>query len=327
LFYALSLCFLAALLSTAATATTTSTDGNSGHHDNSHGRHFNRAPIVLIEHSLAQKRVRVVQLLVVGVVGIVFGGLGNFFVSDSCHFLSIPAPSSSSTSSTSTTTALTDDDAQDNNNNVNGMTASPFVLHFGIWKYSPVESSAMGYPYCIQYGEPYPEPIASRIANSLSLLCAVLSMIILWWYLIVGIPISWSTGVYAAAAAGIFQLLTPILFVQSRLCRRAAAYGQCQTGPSVILSCFVGVLWLIVAAELHYNAPLSLKEEVQLRLHQQQQQQQLQQSRRLPNPMVVAPTSLELADFKDASLQFWHRFHRPPTTPLTTTATDRCRLK
>jgi hypothetical protein len=306
--------FLSALLSTA---TTTTSDGSGSHHhhhsNTSTNGHFNRAQIVLIEHSLAQKRVRVVQLLVVGVVGIVFGGLGNFFVSDSCHFLSIPAPSSSS----STTANDAQNDSANNNNadGDNSMTTSPFVLHFGIWKYSPIESSAMGYPYCIQYGDPYPEPIASRFANSLALLCAVLSMIILWWYLIVGIPVSWSTGVYAAAAAGIFQLLTPILFVQSRLCRRAA-YGQCQTGPSVILSCFVGVLWLIVAAELHYNAPLSLKEEVQLRLHQQQQQQ-----RRTP----IAPTSLELADFKDASLQFWHRFYRPPT-PLTT-ATDRCRLK
>lgn len=229
-----------------------------------------KAQIILIEHSLAQKRVRVVQLMVVGIVGILFGGLGNFFVSNSCHFLSIPASSNS----------------------------NDFILHFGIWKYSPVESSASGYPYCIQYGDPYPEPVASRLTNCLALACAVLSMIILWWYLIVGVPISWSTGVASAAAAGGFQILTPIFFIQSRLCR---SFDKCAAGPSVILSCFIGVLWLIVAAELHYNRPAVFEEEEERR--------------------SSIASSLELADFQDASIQFWHRFYRPP--PMTTSERNR----
>jgi hypothetical protein len=108
------------LATTTTTSITTSTD--DGNHHRAHHQ------IVLIEHSLAQKRVRVVQLMVVGVVGIVFGGLGNFFVSDSCYFRSIPASSSASASLSSSSSANDNDSsAADDTNN-----SDAFVLHLGI---------------------------------------------------------------------------------------------------------------------------------------------------------------------------------------------------
>ena len=77
------------------------------------------------EHPLtAHKRVQVAQLLIAGIVGILMGWLGNAVVGTSCHFASVQVPV--------------------------GRNAELFTLHFGLYKYSTVDSSLNGYVDCLQ---------------------------------------------------------------------------------------------------------------------------------------------------------------------------------
>lgn len=68
---------------------------------------------------LASKRVKVAQLLIAGIVGILVGWLGNAVVGTSCHFASVQVEV--------------------------GKNSDLFSLHFGLYKYSTVDSSLNGY--------------------------------------------------------------------------------------------------------------------------------------------------------------------------------------
>jgi len=72
----------------------------------------------LVDTSVAQKRVKVAQLLLAGLVGILIGWLGNAVVGTSCHFASVQVPV--------------------------GQNGDYFALHFGLYKYSTVDSSLNG---------------------------------------------------------------------------------------------------------------------------------------------------------------------------------------
>jgi hypothetical protein len=86
---------------------------------------FREDEAFLMNTGLAHKRVRVVQLLIIGLVGILLAWMGNFFVSSSCYFASVPVAV--------------------------GQYGDLFPLHFGLWNYSPVDSALSGYKYCSPY--------------------------------------------------------------------------------------------------------------------------------------------------------------------------------
>jgi hypothetical protein len=179
----------------------------------------------------AQKRVRVVQLLIVGLVGLLLGWLGNFFVGTSCHFAEL---------------------------NVQvGQYGDDFSLHFGLWKYSPADSALTGYKYCYPYnaGAAYYEseaPILARIANLLALLAGTYSLMVLWFYLITGRALRscWRWAVWMGYLAGLLQFLTLVFFV-GHLCQ----IRSCQWGPAASLALVTSVAWVVLGWELHYQAP------------------------------------------------------------------------
>jgi hypothetical protein len=195
----------------------------------------------LINTGLAHKRVRVVQLMIIGLFGILLPWMGNLFVSSSCYFASVSA--------------------------VIGSNGDVFPLHFGLWNYTPVSSVLDGSNYCYPYYHstnddsyssmqyPFSAPILSRMFNLAALFAGTFSLVVLWYYLIssrVRHP-WWNAAVYAALGAGIFQFATPLFFLGGRMCRS----NSCAVGPGMALSIVTALAWCIFAAELYHHCPIS----------------------------------------------------------------------
>ena len=184
----------------------------------------------LMNTGLAHKRVRVVQLLIIGLVGVLLGWLGNFFVSSSCYFASVPVQV--------------------------GQNGDVFELRFGLWNYSPVDSALNGFKYCYPYGGQHVSdaPVVSRACNLAALLAGTYSLVVLWVYLISARVNAkfWEAAVYAAFAAGVLQFGTPIFFFTGRMCRNAS----CSAGPAAALAAVTAVAWAVLGAELYYHCPV-----------------------------------------------------------------------
>lgn len=225
----------------------------------------------LLNTALAKRRVRVTQLLIIGLVGLLVGWLGNFFVSTSCNYVSSGVDVSQ-----------------------NGV---DFRLHFGLWKYSPVDSALNGYKYCYPYDSSDEAPIFARIANLLALLAGTYSQVVLWYYLIMGREVPtrfWKWAVYSAVIAGVLQLATLTVFASS-VCHNR----HCTMGSGAILALVTAVSWFVFAFELHYNRP---------------SEEQQHRGKGLSSMDLV-----ELADLQGASKEYWGRLagtYRPPP-PLT----------
>lgn len=187
----------------------------------------------------ASKRVRVVQLLVIGLFGLLLGWLGNFFVASSCHFASVLVQV--------------------------GQYGDEFSLHFGLWKYSPADSAVDGFTYCTPYADSHEQqaPIVPRIANLLALLLGTFGLGVLWVYLITGRTNTeyWNHAITCSAAAGALQCLTLFFFV-GRLCRDAS----CSMGPAAWLAIVTSLAWILLAAELYYQTPIPHSESVLKRI-------------------------------------------------------------
>ena len=177
----------------------------------------------------AQKRVRAIQLLMVGLLGLILGWLGNFFVGTSCHFVNVPVQA--------------------------GQYQGTFPLHFGLWKYSPADSAMSGYSYCYPYSGTHDNdvPLVSRISNIVALVFGTYSLVVLWWYLITGQAnrVLWHAGVWTALLAAVAQMSTLFFFFDS-LCQER----ECSWGPASFLAIGTSVAWVILGFELYYQAPM-----------------------------------------------------------------------
>ena len=175
----------------------------------------------------AQKRVRAVQLLLVGLLGLILGWLGNFFVGTSCHFVNVP---------------------------VRAGNGGNFALHFGLWSYSPADSAMSGYSYCYPYSGSHDNdvPLVSRIANIVALVFGTYSLVVLWWYLVTGQAnrTMWSIGVWTALLAAVAQMTTLFFFFDT-LCQERT----CSWGPASFLAIATSVAWIVLGFELYYQAP------------------------------------------------------------------------
>ena len=184
----------------------------------------------------AQKRVKAVQLLVVGLLGLILGWLGNFFVGTSCHFVNVPLQAGQS---------------------------GNFDLHFGLWKYSPADSAMSGYKYCYPYGGSHDNevPLVSRVANIVALATGTYSLVVLWWYLITGKGSRnmWYLGVGTALVAAAAQMGTLYFFFDT-LCQDRV----CSWGPASFLAIATAAAWIILAFELYYQAPMTDKKAANL---------------------------------------------------------------
>ena len=180
--------------------------------------------------SLARKRVRVVQLLGIGLLVFLISFLGGFWVQSSCHFVSAIFSV--------------------------GENDESFRLRFGLWKYSPVDSSFQGYSYCTQYDDEYAggSPWFARAASLIALIGGGYSLIVLWIYLVFGRCNHhvWKTSIVAAALSGALQLSTLSIFA-GPICQS----HQCSLGPAGLVSLLAGCFYFFLAYEMHYNTPMT----------------------------------------------------------------------
>lgn len=184
----------------------------------------------IINTALARKRVRVVQLLIIGLIGILVAFLGGIYVQSSCHFVSAAVEV--------------------------GQSNQVFLLHYGLWKYTPMDSVFQGYSYCYEYDDEYTSdsPLFPRYASVAALVGGAFSLGVLWFYLISGRAVLcyWKSAVVVAALSGALQLCTLFFFMGS-VCRR----DVCTLGPAGILAVVAGTVWFILAFEMHYNTPMT----------------------------------------------------------------------
>jgi len=178
---------------------------------------------------IVRKRTKVVQLLVIGLLGIIGGFFGGVYALSTCNFASA--------------------DVEVGNNNF-------FRLHFGMWKYSPLDSVFQGYSYCYQYDDEYTAdaPMQARIVAVTALISGSASLSVLWIYLILGVTkeFYWKNAVRLSVLAGFCQASTA-LFFRGNICQR----NSCVLGPGAIISLITTIVWFIVAYEMHHNAPMS----------------------------------------------------------------------
>merc|ERR1712048_378583 len=137
---------------------------------------------LILTPKIARKRTKVVQLLVIGLLGIIGGFFGSIFTLYTCNFASA--------------------DVEVGNNNF-------FRLHFGMWKYSPLDSVFQGYSYCYPYDDQYTAdaPVPARIVAVVALMSGSASLSVLWIYLILGVTkeFYWKNAVRLLMLAGSCQ--------------------------------------------------------------------------------------------------------------------------
>jgi hypothetical protein len=183
--------------------------------------------------AVAKKRVRVVQLLAVGLLSFAAGILGSVWAQGSCHFI------------TAVVEYVQEDDA----------TTSYYYedLHYGLYEVSPdSETAAQGGASCSPYStiNEVDEPIVPRVVGVVALVTGTLAVGVLWIYLIFGkAEINWwKFAVVSAVVAGVSQLST-LLFFAGNVCQS----NECSFGPGAIVSIVSSIAFFVLAFEMHYN--------------------------------------------------------------------------
>lgn len=229
--------------------------------------------------SIARKRERVVQLLTIGLLSFLIAFLGGFLVMASCHFVSVSIKDES-----------------------NG---KDFDLHFGLWKYSPLDSAYQGYSYCNHYDGNFisQAPWIGRISSLVSLLGGGFSLTVLWLYLVLGkcVQNMWTIAIYSAALSGALELSTLSIFF-GPICSE----DTCKLGPGGAISIVAGCFYFVLAFEMHYNTPL---------VHLRDNSIQDIPSREEPHRMVA---NLEMTDFEYGAKAYVQRIAFGEANPYPT---------
>jgi hypothetical protein len=179
--------------------------------------------------AFARKRVRVVQLLGAGLLTFLVSLMGGFWLQSSCHFVS-------------TTVVAGENEAE-------------FTLRFGLWKYTPIDSVFEGYTYCSPYDDDYAieAPWVGRFTSNLAFIGGAFSLIVLWVYLVFGRcnHLFWKGAVVSAGLSGILQLIT-LSILAGPICSNG-----CSLGPGGLVSILAGCIYIFLAYEMYYNAPVA----------------------------------------------------------------------
>lgn len=168
------------------------------------------------------------QLLVYGLLGIVLGFFGSIYTQSTCDFAVAEVAV--------------------------GEYDNTFKLHFGMWKYSPLDSVFQNYAYCYRYDHEYASeaPSIVRICTFMSLIAGCFSLAVLWVYLILGSAnvIFWKLAIRLLLFSGVFQCTSFFFFIGS-LCRE----NECVMGPGAVVSIFTTMTWFVLAYQMHTNTP------------------------------------------------------------------------
>lgn len=198
--------------------------------DDSHATPISRTSSndIIITTKVARKRTKVVQLLLFGIIGVLGGFFGSIYAQSTCAFIVAKV-------------------------NVGG-DDNVFNLHFGMWKYSPIESVFKNYSFCNGYDDEYANesPTIIRVLTFLSLLTGSFSMTVLWVYLIFGLTTEgyWNVAVIMLFISGCLQGSSFYLF-NGDLCSQ----NQCSFGPGAVVSLITTTIWFLLSYEMYYNAP------------------------------------------------------------------------
>jgi hypothetical protein len=234
--------------------------------------------VFILNTALARKRVRVVQLLIVGLVALLVGFLGNLWVQSSCHFVSASVKV--------------------------GENEQVFDLHYGLWKYTPIDSAFQGYSYCYQYDDEYTAdaPFFARYASCIAVIGGAFSLGVLWFYLIFGRgnQMMWNYAVAAAGISGALQLCT-LVILAGPVCQR----DDCTLGPAGILSVIASMVYFILAFEMHYNTPMAAWVTQLAECPSTEQ----------PGHLMA---NLEMTDFEDGAKAYVRRIVRGDSSPYPT---------
>ena len=178
---------------------------------------------------------------------------------------------------------------------------------------SHINDFQYSFKYCYPYGGQHENdaPVLARTVNILAFLAGTYSLVILWWYLIVGQfrDNLWRWAVWSAVTAGIFQLSTLFFFV-GHLCHS----NTCVPGPASFLTLVTASTWILLGWELHYNMPGNSTNSNNLLVDDDEDPNL---SKKNPNsttkePLVMA-AHLEMADLAVASQEYMERFqHNHP---------------
>ena len=271
---------------------------------------------LLSRTALAQKRVKVLQLLILGWLGLLFGWLATFFSGTLCSFAT----------------------ASYNNNH-------QLQLQFGLWKYTPVDSVVMGSDYCVGYSSlssrnAYDDnsdddaPLLARLLNVAALSLGTLSLIVVWLYLIVGWFRSrlWLYGIWASWLSASCQLASVISFYAvTSACR---SNSTCHLGLGASLALVSTLAWAVFGWEMLYNTPGPImmtgttnaspcgggsfyNDGTDDCTHHnangmaREEDGLMRDGGSDSQVVVVGMSSLELADLKKASKEYMERFHTP----------------
>ena len=170
------------------------------------------------------------RLIAIGVLGLVFGLLASTFTEVTCNFASIEK-------------------------NI-GYSGSTSYMHFGLTKFSSMDSVFTGNKFCVPYHNNYYDmnkPSFARHAGELAILSGLCAMLILWHYIFTKhtTETRWKIGIYASALASLFQICTYQFFL-SEVCRDQT----CLIGVGSIISGIATASFALVAFGMIHNSPV-----------------------------------------------------------------------
>jgi hypothetical protein len=262
------------------------------HHTQQHHRMDSDDCSLVSRSTLAQKRVHVLQLLLLGWLGLLLGWLPTFLSGSMCHFATVVSMN--------------------------------METNYGLWKFSPVTASAMADSYCVGYSnddDSDDTPIAARALNLMALLSGTVSLFIVWCYLIFGCYIKriWRAGVCTSLLAGVLQAGTMAAFFWSPSSACSSYYTSCKLGPGASMALVTIAVWFVVGWEMHYNTPdattNTFERSILLGDGDKKEEDGLirEDSHNGGFHGSFGFASLELADFRQASQQYLERFNAPAT--------------
>jgi hypothetical protein len=258
----------------------------------------------ILSSALAKKRVRVVQLLLIGLIGLLLGLLGNFFVSTSCHFATVHIGVGQHAGGDGT-----------------------FEFHFGLWKYSPIDSVFQGYSYCFRYDQNYATeaPVLPRACNVAALIAGLIAITILWLYLIFGTttPRRWKWAVRFAIIAAVVQAATVLLFfvpigsdtISTSLATTICHDYSCDLGPGAYLAILTSVVWLVLACEMQYHMPVAQYADGALKVEEPQNLVATMEMTHCVDDVTREYVTRVTGKTKDDELPALHHLRRSPVRP------------